>query len=387
MNSVKGKGRLTSLFMVLVMLFGLMACIPKTVEAAETWDQYLAKKWADCVTKVTRTDTSEMKTKEMGAEAEKPIPVWGEGEEVKTMTAVTKEINGVSTAVFEIRTPEELSWAISQANGGLTNGKTLEILNDLDMNGEIKQENKGDVVNVTSTYKLWPSPTVKNLTILGNDYTVYNLSVSGGNNIGFIGTVSGTVTMNDLHFRSAKIYGTGSSGHAGIVANSRAGVTNMDNCSLENALVYAATSSAGGLLGASCDTSTSTVIRSRINNSHTKNVYVGGGACGGNLSGPPSGTFENCYAIEGVVVSMGTGDSGGFISCAGAMDVRNCFTNVSVYGKEETGGFCGAARYDNAGIKPYFENCYSSGIVEGTKNIGGFVGQTGHSSVKGTIAF
>ena len=71
--------------------------------------------------------------------------------------------------------------------------------------------------------------------------------------------------------------------------------------------------------------------------------------------------------------------------------VKNCFTNNSMYGEGQTGGFIGSQisvttseeikshgrQIDDAGnstIAAYFENCYSSGVVEGKKEIGGFVG-------------
>lgn len=96
--------------------------------------------------------------------------------------------------------------------------------------------------------------------------------------------------------------------------------------------------------------------------------------------------IENCYTLDCTAFSVGdAGDSGAFVSCGNRMTIRNCFTNSTVYGRTNTGGFIGrvvttsagntTGMYDDAGkqrVELYCENCYASGSVEGTENIGGF---------------
>jgi uncharacterized repeat protein (TIGR01451 family) len=122
-----------------------------------------------------------------------------------------------------------------------------------------------------------------------------------------------------------------------------------------------------------------------------KTIYDGDGTEKYTLSTKYPTIYENCAAVDGAVYEVGSSTpahSGTFVSCVRSMTIfRNCFSNCSIYGNQQLGGFIGAVIGSQVGgnypdpdtgnsqlTNMVFENCYSSGVVEGTEKLGGFVG-------------
>lgn len=83
--------------------------------------------------------------------------------------------NGKKTAclsgnVFTVDSPEDFAYALANANGTLATPQTINILCDLDMNGAVQK---------FSENRDWT-----NVTIQGNNHTIYNLHVENGSHAG-----------------------------------------------------------------------------------------------------------------------------------------------------------------------------------------------------------
>lgn len=92
--------------------------------------------------------------------------------------------------------------------------------------------------------------------------------------------------------------------------------------------------------------------------------------------------IKNCYSIDCEIFSTGH-DSGAFISCGDSIVAKNCFSNNTIYARDNTAGFIGRVAtktgkrlYDDGKsctINSYFDSCWSSGIVEGKTCMGGLL--------------
>ena len=313
----------------------------------------------------------------------------------------------VTYYVYNVDTAEKLVYVIAKKST-TTNNIKINITKDIDMGGRYNK--------LLSTYTI--SKGTNLFYIEGNNHTIYNLNTTKG----LIGTIKSGFVAKNLNFKSSKIVGsTTSTGIFGGIDNSYRGIF-LDNIKIDG---FFSQNPAG-----TCAVLTGVFYASNayLRNCSIENAYVRGNgghvgsfiaiACSGvdspvkyNASIPdvPEATFgntdtaigsdnprypiiiENSYSIDSEVHST-SGHSGGFISCdGGGIIVKNCFTNNSMYGEGQTGGFIGSQisvttseeikshgrQIDDAGnstIAAYFENCYSSGVVEGKKEIGGFVG-------------
>ena len=337
MNEIRKRAG-TIIFLCLVIIFtgSGISNMGKTVDAAETWTDYLDNRWIEC------EEIFQSWQPEREAAVNKLTP-WKGGE-----TAPSKKDED---EYYLIETPEEFCYALK--NPGTY--KKIRLQKDLDLGGLQAQE--------------WvPVSMTSDMTIDGNEKIIYNLFIaSSSSEIGLFSIINNiNFELYDLHFMYADI--TGITNVGPIAARLENG--KIKNCSVEKSIVQC-TNQAGGILGMSSNATNGVLVE----NCHTKNVYVKGTgdsrgySCVGNFCCAIGGIIRNCYAIDGVTISYKT-HSGGFISCTRATTIVNCFTNSDIYASSLTGGFSGYPQ----GSGNRFINCFSSGVVEGSDQMGGFIG-------------
>lgn len=362
MEKMRGK-RLLTLCLCLVLMAGVMPWAGGTAQAAEEdWDTYTARVWDNAVAEFESyglkgwTVTDDTVPKWSGEKSN--LPVSDENGTAETNPMV---IPAAVNDVYDVYYPEQLRYAMEAVGASAKSSGGVNIKSDMDLNGL-----DTDGVNPVEAKK-WAAIILGTGTdINGEGHTIYNLNATNAtgqsNYAGFIGYSSYRTYVSDLHFVSAKINGGISSALFGLFSTNAAYAGKISNCSLEHALIDVKDASGGLVAG-----TTSSQGTVNIDKSHTKNVYIKGSSCIGNVSGPSNGTISNSYAIDGIVI--GTGDAGGFKSCSLASTLKNCFSNISMYGQNGVGAFTG----DDYG-KNTFTNCYTSGIVEGKAYVGGFTG-------------
>ena len=356
---MRGK-RLLTLCLCLVLMAGMMPWAGGKAQAEEEdWDTYTARVWDNAIKEFESyglkgwTVTDDSVPKWSGEKSN--LPAEDENGTPEDNPMVIPEKVGIS---YDVYYPEQLRYAMEADSTG---GLIVNIKSDMDLNGM-----DTDGVNPVEPQK-WTAIVLGNNTqIKGEGHTIYNLNATNaaGYNAyaGFIGASAYATYVWDLHFVSAKINGGNYSALFGLFSTNADYAGKISNCSLEHALIDV-NGLAGGL-AAGTEASQGTV---NIDKSHTKNVYIKGGGCIGNLSGPSNGTISNSYAIDGIVI--GAGDAGGFKSCSAKSTLKNCFSNISMYGGNAVGAFTGDDYGGNS-----FINCYTAGIVEGKTNVGGFTG-------------
>lgn len=251
---------------------------------------------------------------------------------------------------YGVYSPEQFRYAMA-------NQLNVKLMKDLDMNG--------------ASGVSWSSVAFnKKVFIDGNGHTIYNLN--GGN---LVSSWTQPLIVKNLSVISASLLiGGGLFG-----SNLNDAYISMEDVCLEHAVVMNG-GHTGGLVNSSYYRSSGSKARVYANRCHTKNVYVRGSACSGNIFGPISGFIENCYAIDGTMRTAS--HSGAFTSCAGNYIIQNCFTNVKAYASSNTGAFVGHVEdsYYTPGGEHVtkFINCYASGSVEGDgSNLGGFCAGAG----------
>ena len=314
------------------------------------------------------------------------------------------DTKNVTYNVYNVDTAEKLFYLISTKCSGKTENIKINITNDIDMGGVSNR--------VLSKYNV--NNKNYNVYIEGNNHTIYNLNATAG----LFATVSSGLIVKNLNFESVKLVGSGACGVLGTISNTYYGLF-LDNVNIDGAFIQTSTGSTAVLTG-TVYASNAYIKDCSVKNAYTRGTgHIGGFvsiSCSGldsavkydaTIPSVPEATFgntsttagsnvrypiiiENSYSIDSEIFST-SGHSGGFMSCdGGGIIVRDCFTNNSMYGESQTGGFIGSQiscresegsshgnQTDDAGvsnISAYFENCYSSGVVEGKREIGGFVG-------------
>lgn len=262
---------------------------------------------------------------------------------------------------YAVYSPEQFRYAmINQLN--------IKLMKDLDMNGQ--------------TGISWSAVSFsKKVFIDGNGFTIYNLNGSS-----LVSTWTQPLIVHNLAVVSATLLNGGGL-FAGTLSDT---YISMEGVSLEHAVVMNGSGHAGGLINNSYYRNSGSFARVYANLCHTKNVYVRGSACSGNIFGPISGFIENCYAIDGTMRT--SSHSGAFTSCAGNYIIQNCFTNVKAYASSNTGAFVGHVEDSyytpGGGRVTKFINCYASGSVEGDGvNLGGFCAGAGNCERVATCQF
>ncbi|MEG0379544.1 MAG: hypothetical protein RR614_13795, partial [Eubacterium sp.] len=263
---------------------------------------------------------------------------------------------------YHVSTANQLRGSLKKAEASSNSAVKIKLINDIDLNG-VEGHSWGSLVLNAPLEIEGQNHIISNLLIAA-PHSTGGISASVGT--GFIDRSSKNITVNNLHFKSVKIKGEGNTALFPVVT--AGAVLNMDNCSVEDGLIEGG--GCVGVLSAYVSTELGAGKDSKIKNSYTKNCYVYGDSHISNFVTAYTGTLENCYALDGVVISTG-GHSGGMASCAGHPAIfKKCFTNVTVYGNQDTGVMYGQIQ-DNGYV---FEECYTSGIIEGNQSIGGFIG-------------
>lgn len=336
--------------------------------------------WANAQKKVYATSTDGITggnvwKKNLGLDA------WSGSESGTAVTTDTVKITnyaGESVDAYVVNNADELRWALVNADAHAAAGvKGIKINKDIDLAGYDKYNWKS--VDISS-----------DITIDGNDHTVYNMYINAAREYynGFLGQVTNenfycknlSFSNNDLTWGAvpglkandgkgwekggnAVFSGSFAAGHmykifsknteilggygtSGLITCPSLIVTpkTMDCCGTENVQIYS--KDTGGLGGESCVSSVCEF------SNHL--------------------TITNTFAIDGTIIAVG-GHSGGFTSCNNNLTVKKCFSNVDVYGNKTTGAFIGIIHFGETLV----EDCYCSGKIEGNDIIGGFVAGEG----------
>ncbi len=230
------------------------------------------------------------------------------------------------------------------------------LVNDIDLAGQSFTN------SVIAPYTYSSSPQFTG-TFDGGGFVVSNLTVTGGENVGFFGRISKAATpaiVKNLGIENANIT-------AGISVGVLAGYSSghITDCYATGTVTITG-SKGGGLLGSGSTASVSNCFA---------NVNVFGGSIVGGLVGYNSATIiANSYATGDV---SGTSYVGGLVGDAyqyGYGIIRNCYATGNVTASVSyAGGFVGREQSNSAKT----QNCYATGAVDCEGNYaGGFAGNT-----------
>jgi hypothetical protein len=227
------------------------------------------------------------------------------------------------------------------------------LVNDIDLAGESFTN------SVIAPYTYWSSPQFTG-TFDGCGFVISNLTVTGGENVGFFGRISRPGIVKNLGIENANIT-------AGISVGVLAGYStgHITDCYATGTVTITG-NKGGGLLGSGSTASVSNCYA---------DVNVFGGSIVGGLVGYNSATIiANSYATGDI---SGTSYVGGLVGDAyqyGYGIIRNCYATGSVSASVSyAGGFVGREQSNSAKT----QNCYATGAVDCEGNYaGGFAGNT-----------
>lgn len=221
----------------------------------------------------------------------------------------------------------------------------------------------------------------------GGGFTIKNLTISGGSNIGFIGTASngGTVVSN-LKLDNVNISGGKNVG--AVVGETTAQSPKIDNCHILGGKVTGTGDYVGGILG------TRKVYGGVSNSSNAAAIsgvsFVGGisgGAYGSNCVNTGTVTGTGNY-VGGIYGSQGT-DTGstsgnenyGAVTgknyvggVTGSGGQTNSYNEGNITGEKNVGGISGSFGI----FEGTSDQCVNKGSVNGVENVGGICGTTGN---------
>lgn len=354
----------------------------------------------------------------------------------------SKSVGGTSYYVYDVRSAADFYAAMYQSQyraygsgGNAYDYMLINITNDIDMNG--------------ANYSFAPfnasTTSAFHLYIEGNGHTIYNMRIQGYGTTYGAGLFSLTpqyFACKNLGFQSSMILNTSTAksnqSGVGLLAahtNRKFYIENVHSNGAYMQTLSDDTAGMGGLIGRTNNENDSG--DRFIRNCSTSNMIMFGGMHLGGLTSFasayityqgsysannnnnlrklkqsyniefPSDPFSyamnalnsrttshyplmifECSSTDSTLFSLGA-DSGSFISCGCNLRVKNCYSNNTIYAKNNTGGFIGrcadinmrgepsvSMKDDNSNVtvSSHFQNCYSSGIVEGTVAMGGFVG-------------
>lgn len=274
--------------------------------------------------------------------------------------------------------------------------KTEVKLQNITIRGDCTIE--GDSKNSKASGALIGEVTGENTSIIINDIKIENGNLNvrsiqswGGHAGGIIGNVDkpiGSMTLKNVHITSPLSVNGGE--HAGGFIGKSEGITNITNCSIENAEVKTVYKYAGGLIGEAAMATT-------IDQVSLKNIKVQGNeqndaAIGGTIGITRGKTTLINTTVQDATVTSQSGKAGGLIgeATSEAVNVNIDDTHLegftSVSGINHAGGMIGYA-YCNAylkivsiasgEIKASFTNNYPN-----DRSVGGFIGFVSGSSTE-----
>ena len=240
------------------------------------------------------------------------------------------------------------------------------LMNDIDLGGYLGSN--------------WTTPTTAASaawTINGNSKTVYNyyMYVTTAANQSMFGAAN-SLTVWDLRMSNAYAFSTTDALALWFASNSATLNSTIENCATENSVVFhngAATGNPRGAVVYSSLCSNMTIRNCYTDNCHVISFGYSLSSCTAQIAWAGNNNeVTNTFAINGTSIGN-IGHNGGFVSCLqNNSTIRNCFSDLDVYGNIDAGTFFGFAHA--ASTNHIVENCFTSGKVEGTRKLGGFIG-------------
>ena len=229
--------------------------------------------------------------------------------------------------------------------------------------GGVVGENWDTVENCSATGNV--SGTSQVGGVVGENKGTVQSCDAAGNVIGTGDTVGGVVGSNHSTVENCK-----ATGNVEGTASTVGGVVGMNWDTVENCSATGNVTGTGDYIGGVVGLNHSTVE----NCNFTTGTVSGGNNRVGGVVGYNDSTVENCYAMGSV---EGTGEVGGVVglNASGSM-VEKCYaTNISVVGNNGT-GIGGVVGGNNNGV---VENCYATegdvvAVASGNNCVGGVVG-------------
>ena len=319
------------------------------------------------------------------------------------------------TDVYEITSPDELAGLASLVNSGTDfSGKTINLMNDLDLGG-IDKHSWVSIGNNNYSF---------NGTFIGGDHVIKNMYInitgSAGAANGYRGLFGKTngATISDLTFENTVITTSTSTNYqfvGGLVG--MASSTTINNIVLNGSITIPSSSAyTGGIAGRFDGT-----ISDCVNNMNISSGYQVGGIIGttytnegsliircvnnGTIDAEKSGDTKtyaaggiagelykkndvirfcvNYGTITGVIQSMG-GILGVTSPSYTGNEIDSCY-NLGTLNSTKTdshvGGVVGYVHMGSTSMRPSIHNCYSACEISGSDCIGGVVGYQNSASV------
>lgn len=283
-----------------------------------------------------------------------PTTMWSDN-------ATTAWYNGTDPE-FTISTPEELAGlSILVAGGNDFTGKTINIVNDLDLAAHLWTP-------------IGPDHTLPfSGTVHGNDHVISNLFVviPGGDWIGLFGMCT-NCTLSNIVLQNTYLR---ISDTAGSLAGNFSTNSTMTDCHATGVDIVATSFNVGGLVGSLV--TNSTMLRCSSTGSVTGVNQIGG------LVGSPwdLSDISECWSAGTVSAQYLAGGLVGYCTFAFGPNrnntLNNCYSRADV---TVVNGRAGGL-YGGADANLIASNCYSTGTASGAELIGGFIGAVGNMNV------
>ena len=228
-----------------------------------------------------------------------------------------------SRGVYEIYNVDQLCLLSDMVRGGNNfGGKTLKLMNDIDMQGRTFRPIGGCGVVGGAT------PSFNGI-FDGNHHTIKNLCVfePDSEHVGLFGRTY-NATIRNLGIEGGIVFGCGKT--AGLIGT--AAHTTIDNC-YNKANVISHGKHAGGLVG---ELGTESVISNSYNNADIKNYDTVSGGLVGYVTSQSNVTLSNCYHIGNLTDSGGhNGLIGHYVTVSGnylvgSVTVNNCYGTAPI---------------------------------------------------------
>lgn len=208
-----------------------------------------------------------------------------------------------------------------------------------------------------------------NVSLTGNSSVS---SLNFGSAGGLIGAASGSLNMSTCSAYGSDIaisvngWGKSGGGLIGEIAANQKAVTISD--SQAAVLIHAVEngaggSNAGGLIGSISNAGSGSSVTASQSGGHTQN-----------------GSYST--TVFNMNLPYQQSNAGGLIGTISdsQLDIRNCYSTMSVYASQYAGGFIGQISDGTVQVN----NCYSTGLVGGGSARGSFAGSIGNNSLTGT---
>lgn len=279
---------------------------------------------------------------------------------IKTINGKTEERIIIENSVETIKTKEELVAFGEKVNNGLTyEGKTVSLVNDIDLGGSESNRNWetiGDFIldenkNFVGIFE-------------GNNHKIFNLynkDTTKGRQ-GFFGAINGG-TVQNLGIESGNIKGGWTAGGiAGRIDNG-----NIKNCynkaKIEGGTV-GNTGAIGGIVGLA---NNNTTVLKCYNEGIINGIYELNGGIVGNVMG--GSEILSCYNIASVTGDTYTGGIAGYIQNSGSL-LNNCYNKGNIESTTSIAGGIVGGNEASSEVK----NAYNIGAVIAPETIGGVIG-------------